>query len=134
MSRGRTALALLALLGLTPGRAEACSVGENVPFEVDLAEAAVDHEAPDAIPAIEVIVGRGEGPDRSGCFGSGVSSCDDMGSLELAITPPDDDRTASTDLAYRVTLVEGSPPGRLGEEGQLVGVWQQSYDTKGLWF
>lgn len=125
-SRG-TVLTFLLLAGLAPGRAEACSVAPNPAFEVDLAEAAIDTEAPGAIPAIEITVGRGKGPQ-----GCGASSCDDLGTITLTITPPADDRTAPTELAYRVRLVEGHVPGHLLDHGELEGVWLSNYESHGV--
>jgi hypothetical protein len=124
----RSALVLLALLGLAPGRAQACSYVETPPFEIDLAEAAVDHEPPGAVPAIEVWFRRGTGAEGFGCFGGGNSSCDDLGEVGLIITPPTDDRTPPGDLD--LASVEGtwrSNPG--GESNALYFPWKDGAEN-----
>lgn len=123
-------LVLLALLGLAPGRALACSYVENPPFEIDLAEAAVDHEPPGAIPAIEVWFRRGTGAEGLGCFGGGSSSCDDLGEVGLIITPPTDDRTLPGDLGYRVRFLGGNLPGDL-DLASVEGAWRSNPGGEG---
>jgi hypothetical protein len=90
-----------------PGRpAHACGVAEQQPFEIDLAEAAIDAVPPSAIGDVSVSIRRGH-VHGAGCSGD---SCDDIGGVTFAFEPPSDDRTQAADFGYRARLVEGSPP------------------------
>ena len=55
--------------------------------------------------------------------GWGGGSEDGLGVIEIVLTPPSDDRTASADLGYRVRLVEGSLPDDLLQD-PFEGVWK----------
>lgn len=86
--------------------AYACGVAEQQPFEIDLAEAAIDAAPPSAIGDVSVSIRRGH-VHGAGCSGD---SCDDIGGVTFAFEPPSDDRTQAADFGYRARLVEGSPP------------------------
>lgn len=65
---------------------------------------------------------RGVGPQGSGCNGSSTSSCDDIASIALHFTAPDDDQTAAADLGYEIAVVSGTAPFQLDENAVLAMV------------
>jgi len=96
-----------------PSLSRACSFAGVSEFMPD--PSLGDTVAPQPVGSVDVRVSRGHGPDCSGgrCQ---TDSCADLGTMGLTFTPPTDDRTASTDLAYRLEVAEGIPP-----EGLLPG-------------
>jgi len=100
-------LALCALLLLAAPRPEAraCSFPAPEPHTLDLAEVGVDVAAPGPIAAIKTQIIRGRGADCGA-----ASSCDDLGRVELTVTPGSDDRTPTDRLGYRLVLVDGRLP------------------------
>lgn len=93
------------------GGAQACEVSGYRSHELD--PLAVDGIAP-APPTVAVSnIRRGKGPETTamGC-GSSASSCDDLGSIALALTATDD-QTEVAHMGFAVSLAEGSLPAGL---------------------
>lgn len=85
--------------------ARACSFEANVPHTIDLAEIGVDTAGPSAIAEVRAQIIRGRGDDCGA-----ATSCDDLGRVELVVTPGGDDRTPAESLGYRLVLVDGRLP------------------------
>jgi hypothetical protein len=51
-----------------------------------------------------------------------MSSCDDIASIGLHFTAPDDDQTAAADLGYKIAAVSGTVPFQLDENAVLAMV------------
>lgn len=99
----RLLFVLLALVAW-PREAAACSYDASRPFSLDPSKKG------DTTPPGEVIVGqvwvkRGAAPQ-----GQALDTCAELGKIEMAVTPPRDDRTPSDRMGYRVALVGGQVP------------------------
>lgn len=112
MAKVVSILTLICWLNASP--ADACSFLIR-PHTVDEAEQKVDTRAPDPVVAEVDRIVRGRGPVRrpDGSVGP-MSSCDDIGSIEVTLVHFLDDRTPGDELGYRVTLVDGTLPERFG--------------------
>lgn len=88
----------------------ACSIGVIL-HELDPREVEIDRVAPQK-PVLEVSnVTRGRGAEVHGDGTMSVSSCDDIGWIELRfVESPRDDRSSRADLGFIVKVVEGSLP------------------------
>lgn len=109
MFRAILALVALAFIAMAASSgARACGIAGPIPHVVEPDARAADHVAPSLPePTVQRIV-RGRAPERSGC-GWAASSCDDIGSVTVR-TGAVDDMTPTNRIAYRLTLVAGSPP------------------------
>lgn len=110
--RGRAAGILAAGLMLFPSAqvAQACSFGANT-HQLDPAEKEVDSTPPGTPVVGPVKIARGRGPQRAGC-GESASSCDDIGSIEFALSASDD-RTAASMMGFRIVVARGNAPSSL---------------------
>jgi hypothetical protein len=110
--------ALVAML-LLDRPAQACSLAGWTNLVLDPTEQAADRTPPSAPTVSGLRIGRGRGPERSGC-GMSASSCDDMGTVIFAVSATDD-RTATNALGYRITFVRGvMPPGLQLPQGDVL--------------
>lgn len=100
-------LAVLPIL-LAATDARACKYPNNLPHSIDEAEAEIDDTPPGPLVAVDV------GPLTRDVEGS-CDECSSGTALELAITPPSDDRTAPGELGYVLELVAGELPFTLPE-------------------
>ncbi len=90
--------------------AEACSMRELERHGLDPDEQKNDFIPPGRVSIVSAEVHhRGKGPDCEG-LGYSQTGCDDVGSIEIEITPTSDDRTPSDKMGYRIELVDGEPP------------------------
>lgn len=89
----------LAALCLWYQPASACSFAALPEHQID--PLANDIEAPQAPELIDVAVKRGKG---SG-IGEGASSCDDLGTITVRLTPGADDQTPPDMMGYRVRVI-----------------------------
>lgn len=106
-------LALFLVSPLLVSRAaDACSLAGPDEHEIDPAEQEIDKEPPGRVETVGVLVRRGKGPETHGCRQSSTS-CDDIGGISLSPTPPSDDRTAPSELGYRIRYVDGRVPNGL---------------------
>ena len=87
---------------------KACSMPGNNKHEIDPDEALLDSEPPGKIEIINSLILRGHEPDGIGCSSGG--SCDDIGSITIGVTPPEDNRTDAEHMGYRLEMVGGNPP------------------------
>jgi len=101
------AVTLTVVLGIRPART--CVLPGFADHTLDPAEQAADKQSPAAPQVSNVGIGRGVGP-RSGCGGDvTATSCDDIGSIHLAVSATDD-RTTAPEMGYRLSLASGSLP------------------------
>jgi hypothetical protein len=104
-------VAFLAFLQIAPSSARACKPGSNHPHTLD-AQAQGTDSTPPGLPTVSVErIGRGKGPQRSGCGESGTS-CDDLGTITLLVNATDD-QTSAESMGYQVELASGSLPSGL---------------------
>ncbi len=90
--------------------ADACSVVGLDRHELDAEEQENDSIPPGRVTiASAEVLGRGKGPDCAG-LGYSQTSCDDLGTIEMEITPASDDRTPTEKMGYRIEVVDGEPP------------------------
>jgi hypothetical protein len=92
------------LLITRPAEVAACSLSPYLEHVLDPAEQQVDTMAP-SLSATLLGVERGRGPTRAGCR-QGASSCDDLGTVRVTVTPSDD-RTPAERMGYEVRLLDG---------------------------
>lgn len=90
-----------------PSTAAAC-----VPVPIGAAEpdeSLVDDSPPTGIGDVEVVIERGRGPvcDEDGICE--ITSCDDIGMIQLAFEAPTDDQTTSERMAFSIEVIEGEP-------------------------
>jgi hypothetical protein len=112
--RGRTFVIALGVgLLLVPSRVDACSFGPHPTHEIDPAEQAADTTPPSEIGETTYSVQRGQGPQGGGCSGESVTSCDDIGSVSLQLGTVSDDRTGSSEMGFRLEVVDGALPSGL---------------------
>lgn len=64
---------------------------------------------PPVLSTPAVTIQRGRGPEGFACTGLSASSCDDIGTIQIAV-PVSDDQTAPAQCGFRVTLTRGTPP------------------------
>jgi len=110
-----TTLAIAGCLTL-PNAVHACSLILPAQHQLDPSEEAVDVEAP-ASPTAEpdaVSIRRGVGPTLQGVHWSS-SSCDDLGFIDIALTPGDDDRTLPEEQGFSMEFVGGTLPDGMAE-------------------
>jgi hypothetical protein len=106
---GPIVIAILLGAGVTADL-HACSIGVAL-HELDPREAEIDRMAPEK-PVLAVSkVTRGRGAEVHGDGTMSMSSCDDIGSIELRFVEiPRDDRSSRAELGFIVEIVEGSLP------------------------
>ncbi len=121
---------LVPLAVLTGAKAAlACSFAGQTPHQLDEAEIVADAAAPGRPDVEGVGITRGRGPRDVGCSQQ-VSSCDDMGVIELSVSAADD-RSPADELGYRLSLASGELPAGLqlpagavrAERGLIVLPW-----------
>lgn len=97
---------MLLALALSPS-ASACSFAVGDAFAV--LDDGTDTIAPDAPAAPGVDIHRGVGPS---CFMGrcSMTSCDDLGWIELTFPAPADDTYGPSDIGYTLEVLAGSPP------------------------
>lgn len=82
--------------------AEACSYSTNAPLQI------VDEEpeaAPPDTPVVELEdIKRGTGPTRDGCISTYSTSCDDIGTITLAV------ENADPEVGYELAVSDGEVP------------------------
>jgi hypothetical protein len=103
---------LVLLLIHRPGRT--CSLATPADHVVDPGEQQADTQPP-AAPEVTGVSVRQPSASGGGCGGStsGASgSCGDVGFINIAVRATDD-RTASADMGYKISLASGSPPSTL---------------------
>ena len=106
--RALLAVTLAALASVAS--AHACSL-VSTPHVLDPEEQKIDRKAPDRIDAsvARVVRGRGSVAHEDGTMSA--TSCDDMGSVVLALASrPNDDRTPPDKMGYRIIRVDGKLP------------------------
>lgn len=109
------------LLSFLTGTADACVVASPRTMSLDLT---IDDDLVPAPPDIlGVDVTRGRGPRRS-FLTSSVTSCDDLGSIQIAVARPAGDPDDETTVGYRLETIDGSLPDGLAlwdDAGPLLG-------------
>ena len=106
--RATVALAALSLALAADGFA--CSM-ISTPHVLDPQEQKLDRKAPERIEASLARIVRGRGPVAHEDGIVSVTSCDDIGSVVLALKAvPRDDRTPPDKIGYRILLVDGELP------------------------
>ncbi|HEU5162847.1 MAG TPA: hypothetical protein VFV54_06870 [Thermoanaerobaculia bacterium] len=106
--RAPLAVAALSFALAAPGHA--CSL-VSTPHALDPQEQKVDHKAPAKAEASLARIVRGKGPVPHDDGSVSLTSCDDIGSIVLALkSVPLDDRTPADKLGYRIVLVDGELP------------------------
>ncbi|HYO98417.1 MAG TPA: hypothetical protein VER33_28130 [Polyangiaceae bacterium] len=106
MLRGQLApLAVGALLLVGARQASACSIAAHTPLTIAHPGTGV---APGALATLTVSTKRGTGPS-GGCERT-VSSCDDLGMINLSFVAPQDPDSALDAIGYRLSLVAGELP------------------------
>jgi hypothetical protein len=93
-------------------QASACSLAGAKPLTVDPQAQATDGTPPSTPVAKVDSIKRGKGPTGTSTCGMSASSCDDLGTIAIAVSATDD-QTTSDQLGYRVELASGSLPGDL---------------------
>lgn len=89
--------------------AHACSM--PAPEEWKVEASAIDRTAPALTVARLASIGRGKGPEGEGCGGvTGASSCDDLGTIELALAGADE---TSEQVGFVVEHASGTAPNGL---------------------
>lgn len=109
---GAAGIALSAGFCLAAEAASACSFAANPAHTLDGNAQATDATAP-AAPTLTVVrVVRGKGPQSESLCSSSVSSCDDLGQIELQMAATDD-QTPATSMGFRIELAGGALPSGL---------------------
>lgn len=101
-----TVFVLLAALLWQIDPARACSLVAPIEHELDPQEQIDDSSPPGPVDTPWYAITRGTGSSLS----CSSTSCDDIGTLRLEITPPQDDRTGPEDIGYRIEHLEGDMP------------------------
>ncbi len=102
----RLAVALSFLATLVAARpASACSM--PAPEEWQVEASTIDRTPPALTVARVAAIGRGEGPESSGCGGTSSTSCDDLGTIDLALAGVDD---AEGEVGFVVERASGEAP------------------------
>lgn len=101
-------LAFVAVVTLVAAEeaAQACKLAVPRPLVLDPQSS--DTTPPSAPTATVGSIRRGKGPETNGCSQS-ASSCDDLGSIDIALTATDDQATLDT-MGFQVEVTEGNPP------------------------
>ena len=87
----------------------ACSFGSPQPLVLD-PQAKASDTTPPSVPVAKVdSVRRGRGPTTNSDCSQSASSCDDIGSIDIAVTATDD-QTPTDRMGYQVEVVAGRLP------------------------
>ena len=87
----------------------ACSYGTPPALVLD-PQAQVSDTTPPSVPVAKVdSVHRGQGPTTNANCSQSASSCDDIGSIDIALSATDD-QSATDKMGYQVELVNGHLP------------------------
>lgn len=125
------AVIAVALVLSAVSEAHACKVGAPQRHTPDESRRATDAQVPRLAAAPAVAIHRGMDNTRTGCDGGGqTSSCDDIGSIRIAV-PASDDQTPEAELGFRLVVTKGMPPEGLeiprhdvrAREGNIVLFW-----------
>jgi hypothetical protein len=121
----RVVLVLTLIGSLLPERSDACSFLLST-HAIDEAEQKLDTQRPDRVVGEVGRVTRGRGSRTLPDGLVTVSSCDDIGVIEVVLTHFRDDRTPVEKLGYRVALVDGTPPAGLRIEDSVLLTFVES--------
>ena len=129
MSLRVAALALgVGTLVVEAGNAQACSIAENTAHVVDAN--VEDDTAPEPPTDVSVSINRGF-DSGDGCGSNVVSSCDDIGAVQLQLNEPaTDDQATPAKIGYLVEVVDGTPPRGLSIPADAV----RAFNGTQLWF
>ena len=106
----RTLLAVTLAALACVASSHACSL-ISTPHVLDAEEQKIDHKAPDKVDASVARIVRGRGSVAHEDWSMSATSCDDIGSVVLALkSRPNDDRTPPDKIGYRIILVDGKLP------------------------